>query len=161
MSKTLVFPRVKPLGTNGSSRKSVRDAASFPTEVIDYLKLDIYKHQKRGSKKSSQDTGGGGVKGSLYLYLPPGMNEKYSAQYEGKNLGAVGNSVVNAAANVVDSGGDLSGEAFGENLSAAAKAAKPALGFKLGASAINTLVGEVSPYGMNLDANDLSQTNTG
>jgi len=159
MSKTLVFPRVKPLGTNGSSRKSVRDSASFPTEVIDYLKLDIYKHQKRGDK--NQDKGSGGIKKSLYLYLPPGMNEKYSAQYEGKNLGAVGNAVANAAASVVQSGGSLEGEEFGNNLSAAAKAAKPALGFKLGATAINTLVGEVSPYGMNLDANDLSQITQG
>lgn len=153
MSETLVFPRVKPLGTSGSTRASIRDKAAFPTEVIDYLKLNIYKHQKRG------DTGSGGIQKSLYLYLPPGLNERYSAKYEGKNLGAVGSKVMDIAADVVGSGGSLDG--IGENVSAAAKAAKPALGFKLGATAINTVVGEVSPYGFNIDSNDLSQITQG
>lgn len=153
MSETLVFPRVKPLGTSGSTRASIRDKAAFPTEVIDYLKLNIYKHQKRGDK------GSGGIQKSLYLYLPPGLNERYSAKYEGKNLGAVGSAAMDAAASVVGSGGSLEG--IGENVSAAAKAAKPALGFKLGANVINTVVGEVSPYGFNIDSNDLSQITQG
>ena len=37
----------------------------------------------------------------------------------------------------------------------------PALGFKVGATAINTLVGEVSPYGFNVDSNDLAQLTQG
>tara|TARA_B100000609_G_scaffold193994_1_gene186017 strand:+ start:8944 stop:9885 length:942 start_codon:yes stop_codon:yes gene_type:complete len=155
---TLVFPRVKPLGTNGSSRSSVRESASFPTEVVDYLKLDIYQHLKRGKES---DKASGKLRGSLYLYLPPGLNEKYSAKYEGKNLSAVGNAVMDAATDVLDSGGSLDGETFGNSVSRAAKAAKPALGFKIGATAINTVVGEVSPYGFNLDSNDLSQITQG
>ena len=157
MSKYLVFPRVKPYGTSGSTRASIRDKAAYPTEVVDYLKLNIYKHQKRGKN----DPGSGGIQQSLYLYLPPGLNERYSAKYEGKNLGAVGNAVMDAATNVMDSGGSLEGEAFGNNLSAAASAAKPALGFKLGSEMINSVVGQVSPYGFNLDSNDLSQITTG
>ena len=43
----------------------------------------------------------------------------------------------------------------------AASAAKPALGFKLGAEAINATVGEVSPDGFSLDSNDLSQITQG
>lgn len=144
------------MGTSGSSRASVREQASFPTEVVDYLKLNIYKHQKRSER---QDKGSGNIEQTLYLYLPPGLNERYSAKYEGKNLGAVGSAVIDAAEKVVDSGGSLEG--IGENVSAAAKAAKPALGFKIGATAINTVVGEVSPYGFNIDSNDLSQLTKG
>ena len=155
MSKNLIFPRVKPLGTSGSTRASIRDKAAYPTEVVDYLKLNIYKHQKRGKN----DPGSGGIQKSLYLYLPPGLNERYSAKYEGKNLGAVGNAVANAATSVMDEGGSL--DNIGNDVSAAAAAAKPALGFKLGSQAINALVGEVSPYGFNLDSNDLSQITTG
>ena len=94
-----MFPRVKPLGTNGSSRSSVRESASYPTEVVDYLKLDIYQHLKRGK---ASDKASGKLRGSLYLYLPPGLNEKYSAKYEGKNLSAVGNAVMDAATAVMD-----------------------------------------------------------
>ena len=144
MSKNLIFPRVKPLGTSGSTRASIRDKAAYPTEVVDYLKLNIYKHQKRGKN----DPGSGGIQKSLYLYLPPGLNERYSAKYEGKNLGAVGNAVANAATSVMDEGGSL--DNIGNDVSAAAAAAKPALGFKLGSQAINALVGEVSPYGLSL-----------
>lgn len=148
---------MKPLGSSASSRASVRDKASYPTEVVDYLRLDIYKHQTKNNKGASK--GGGGVERSLYLYLPAGLNEKYSAKYEGKNLGAVGSEIMKAATGVVASGGSLDG--IGDNLSAAAGAAKPALGFKLGAEAINATVGEVSPYGFNLDSNDLSQITQG
>lgn len=135
----------------------MRDKASYPTEVVDYLRLDIYKHQTKNNKGANK--GGGGVERSLYLYLPPGLNEKYSAKYEGKNLGAVGSEIMKAATNVVASGGSLDG--IGDNLSSAAAAAKPALGFKLGAEAINATVGEVSPYGFSLDSNDLSQITQG
>ena len=154
-SNLLIFPRVKPMGTSGSSRASVREQASYPTEVVDYLKLNIYKHA-RGDK--AQNKGGGGVEQTLYLYLPPGLNERYSAKYEGKNLGAVGKAAIDgAAAALGEEGlGDI-----GSNVSAAAAAAKPALGFKLGASAINTVVGEVSPYGFNVDSNDLAQLTKG
>ena len=165
MSQNLIFPRVKPYGTSGSTRASIRDQAAYPTEVVDYLKLSIYKHQKGGasaySQKSSAEFGSGGIEKSLYLYLPPGLNERYSAKYEGKNLGAVGKAALNAATDVIDSGGSLEGDSFGKNLSNAAKAAKPALGFKLGADVISGAVGQVSPYGFSLDANDLSQITQG
>ena len=154
MSETLVFPRKKPLGTSASSRKSVRKDASFPTEAIDYLKLSIYKHVKGRDKGS--DKGSGNVHSSIYLYLPPGLNEKYTAKYEGKNLGAVGNAVIDAAGSAIAGGGDI-----GANVAKAADAAKPALGFKIGAEAINATVGEVSPYGFNVDPNDLAQLTGG
>ena len=156
MTDLLVFPRVKPMGTSGSSRASVREQASFPTEVVDYLKLNIYKHS-RGD--GAQNKGGGNIEQTLYLYLPPGLNERYSAKYEGKNLSAVGKAVIDAASSVVAGGGGL--DDIGSHVSAAADAAKPALGFKLGATAINTVLGEVAPYGSSLDPNDLSQLTQG
>ena len=154
MSELLVFPRVKPLGSSSSSRRSVRKDATFPTEVIDYLKLNIYKHQTGRGQKA--DYGSGEGYQQLYLYLPPGLNERYSAKYEGKNLGAVGAAVIDAAGDALGSGGDV-----GNSIARAADAAKPALGFKVGATAINTLVGEVSPYGFNVDSNDLAQLTQG
>ena len=154
MSELLVFPRVKPLGSSGSSRRSVRDVAQYPTEVIDYLKLSIYEHQS--GRGQNADYGSGKAEQILYLYLPPGLNEKYSAKYEGKNLGAVGANVIDAAGDALGSGGDV-----GNSIAKAADAAKPALGFKVGATAINTLVGEVSPYGFNVDSNDLAQLTQG
>lgn len=154
MSSMLVFPRVKPLGTSSSSKTSVRGKATFPTEVVDYLKLNIYEHVKGRDK--GKNKGSGKVKQSLYLYLPPGLNEKYSAKYEGKNIGAVGSAVVDAAGSAIGSG-----EGMGDAIASAADAAKPGLAFKLGSGAINTLIGEASPYGSSLDANDLSQLTRG
>ena len=145
---------MKPLGSSASSRASVRDKASYPTEVVDYLRLDIYKHQTKNNKGANK--GGGGVERSLYLYLPPGLNEKYSAKYEGKNLGAVGAAVIDAASDALGSGQEI-----GNSIAKAADAAKPALGFKVGSEAINTLVGQVSPYGFNVDSNDLAQLTRG
>ena len=154
MSELLVFPRVKPLGSSSSSRRSVRKEATFPTEVIDYLKIDIYKHKK--GRGQNADYGSGEGYQTLYLYLPPGLNEKYTAKYEGKNLGAVGAAVIDAAGDALGSGQEI-----GNSIARAADAAKPALGFKVGATAINTLVGEVSPYGFNVDSNDLAQLTQG
>ena len=154
MSELLVFPRVKPLGSSGSSRRSVRDIAQYPTEVIDYLKLSIYEHEQGRGQNSNK--GSGTNKGQLYLYLPPGLNEKYSAKYEGKNLGAVGAAVIDAAGDALGSGQEI-----GNSIAKAADAAKPALGFKVGSEAINTLVGQVSPYGFNVDSNDLAQLTQG
>ena len=154
MSELLVFPRVKPLGSSGSSRRSVRDIAQYPTEVIDYLKLSIYEHQS--GRGQNADYGSGKAEQILYLYLPPGLNEKYSAKYEGKNLGAVGAAVIDAAGDALGSGQEI-----GNSIAKAADAAKPALGFKVGSEAINTLVGQVSPYGFNVDSNDLAQLTRG
>lgn len=154
MSELLVFPRVKPLGSSGSSRRSVRDIAQYPTEVIDYLKLSIYEHQSGRGQKA--DYGSGKAEQILYLYLPPGLNEKYTAKYEGKNLGAVGAAVIDAAGDALGSGQEI-----GNSIAKAADAAKPALGFKVGSEAINTLVGQVSPYGFNVDSNDLAQLTQG
>ena len=154
MSELLVFPRVKPLGSSGSSRRSVRDIAQYPTEVIDYLKLSIYEHQTGRGQKA--DYGSGKAEQILYLYLPPGLNEKYTAKYEGKNLGAVGAAVIDAAGDALGSGQEI-----GNSIAKAADAAKPALGFKVGSEAINTLVGQVSPYGFNVDSNDLAQLTQG
>ena len=106
MSELLVFPRVKPLGSSGSSRRSVRDIAQYPTEVIDYLKLSIYEHQTGRGQKADYGSGEG-YQQILYLYLPPGLNEKYTAKYEGKNLGAVGAAVIDAAGDALGSGQEI------------------------------------------------------
>lgn len=157
---TLVFPRVKPLGANSQSRNSIRKDHEYATEVIDYLKLTIYEHEKKkgintgGGKKKS----GGKIKDTIYLYLPPGLNESYAARYKGVNLGGVGAAALAAAGDIGPSG---PGESFAANISAAADAAKPALGYKAASAALSNVVGKVSPYGFSIDSNDLAQLTDG
>lgn len=158
---TLVFPRVKPLGESSQSRNSIRKDQEYATEVVDYLKLTIYKHEK---KKGGNNTGGGkkksggSIRNTIFLYLPPGLNESYAARYKGVNLGGVGAA---ALAAVGDIGPDGPGESFAANVSAAADAAKPALGYKMASTALSNVVGKVSPYGFSIDANDLAQLTDG
>ena len=144
----LIYPRSKPYGANSTnSRSAISESAAYPTEVIDYLKFNILD--------PIDDT----IEHTLYLYLPSKLSETYTAKYNGVELGAVGNAAVNAAKGAIDAGGI--GDSFAANVKQFASAAKPALGFKLGASAINTVVGEVSPYGFNVDSNDLAQLTKG
>jgi hypothetical protein len=92
----LVFPRVKPLGTSSvSSRKAVGNTASFPTEAMDYLKIDIFDSRKTSPYNyvgSGAGTGRskGKSKESIFLYLPANLSEQYTTKYNQVGLGAAG-----------------------------------------------------------------------
>ena len=139
---TLIYPRAKPYGANSSnSGNSVRDDSKFPTEVIDYLKFEIF------------DPVGDELKKTLYLYLPNKLSENYTAKYNGVELGAAGAAAVGAARDALDANGI--GEGFGNQVKAFAEAAKPQLGYSLGAQAINSVVSATGGSG-SLNANTLS-----
>lgn len=135
---TLIYPRAKPYGHSGSA---IRDDSKFPTEVIDYLKMEVCD--------PINDT----IVKTLYLYLPNKLSENYSAKYNGVELGAVGAAAVGAARDAIAAGGI--GDNFGTQVKAFAKAAKPQLGYSLGAQVINSVVGATGGSG-NLNANTLS-----
>jgi len=144
---TLIYPRAKPYGANSTNNlNAVRDEASFPTEVIDYLKLEIY------------DPISDKLVTTLYLYLPAKLSESYKAKYAGVELGAVGAAAVGAARDAVAAGGI--GDGFAQQVKSFAKAAKPALGYSLGAAAINKVVSATGGSG-NLTAGALTQLTSG
>lgn len=139
---TLIYPRAKPYGANSSnSGNAIRDDAKFPTEVIDYLKFEIFDPIDDKLTKT------------LYLYLPNKLSESYTAKYNGVELGATGAAAVSAARDAIAAGGI--GDSFGEQVKAFAKAAKPQLGYSLGANAINAVVSATGGSG-SLNANSLS-----
>ena len=92
----LVFPRVKPLGTSSvSSRKAIGNTASFPTEAMDYLKIDIFDSRKTSPYNYvGSGAGTGRTKGkskeSIFLYLPANLSEQYTTKYNQVGLGAAG-----------------------------------------------------------------------
>jgi hypothetical protein len=144
---TLVFPRTRPLGANSTnSRQAIGDDAAFPTQVVDYLKLTIHDPKTN----SLIDT--------IYLYLPPKLQENYRTKYNGVELGAVGSAAVAAAGKNMAAGGISDG--FGEDVKRLAEAAKPALGYSLGAEVINNVVGMTGGSG-SLTANNLSALTQG
>ena len=50
----LVFPQAKPIGVNStSSQDAIRSEAAFPTQVIDYLKFDIFDQKTDTNKDLS------------------------------------------------------------------------------------------------------------
>tara|TARA_B100001250_G_C19776284_1_gene779693 strand:- start:921 stop:1901 length:981 start_codon:yes stop_codon:yes gene_type:complete len=145
-----VFPQSKPIGVNSStSREAIRDSAAFPTKVIDYLKLDIFNHEDN----TAEDT--------IFLYLPETLSEAYTAKWEGIELGAAGAAAMNAARGIVDEKGI--GEGFSEQLKKFAESAKPGLGFKAAAGAIEGVVGLTGAAGGGggIDSNTLAQMTTG
>ena len=94
----------------------------------------------------------------IYLYLPPKLQENYRTKYNGVELGAVGAQAVQAAKEGMAAGGISDG--FGENVKRMAEAAKPALGYSLGANIINSVVGKTGGSA-NLTANNLSALTQG
>jgi hypothetical protein len=144
---TLIYPRAKPYGANSTnSKNAIRDEAAFPTEVIDYLKLEIY------------DPISDALITTLYLYLPAKLSESYKAKYNGVELGAVGAAAVGAARDAISAGGI--GDGFAQQVENFAKAAKPALGYSLGAAAINKVVSATGGSG-SLTANSLTALTSG
>ena len=135
-SAPLVFPKAKPIGVNSSSsREAITSESAFPTKVIDYLKFDIFD-QKTDTNKDS-----------IYLYLPKNLVEGHRAKWDSVALGPAGAALTDAAADVINSGGDVTGEGVGEAIKKAAEAAMPQLGYKAAADVINTAISATGGQG--------------
>ena len=140
---TLVFPQAKPYGAHSaSSKEAIRDESAHPTQVIDYLKLDIYGHQNNDLQQS------------IYLYLPHQLQEEYTADYEGVTLGAVGAAAVQTAIDGLAEGGLP--DDFGQTISDAAESGKPMLGFRAGSEVLNKVIGAQSLGGSQISTQGLS-----
>lgn len=148
-NRLLVFPRSKPYGASRSeSRGDVSHHDAYPTEVVDYLKLDIFDSQSGNPYNNIGGEATATVGSSIYLYLPPKLSEQISANYTNHKLGQVGNSALNIAAKGM-------GDSFKDDIAAGAQAGKAQLGFKMGSQAINAIVGATGAQS-SLSANSLS-----
>jgi len=147
----LVFPRVKPLGTSSvSSRKAIGNTASFPTEAMDYLKIDIFDSRKTSPYNyvgSGQGTGRskGRSKESIFLYLPANLSEQYTTKYNQVGLGAFGKAGMDAM-----SQGNVQG--IGQTISQGAEQGKSQLSGQMAASAMNI----ANMGNTNITVNDLA-----
>ena len=145
MSKTLVFPSAKPLGVNSaSSRETITDGAAFPTEVIDYLKFDVFDHKT----ERLLDT--------IYLYLPKSLSESHSQGWGKVELGRIGKEVLGIAGEVVDGqSGEINTEAVADKIKGTAEGAMSALGYKAATKVINAAI-SVAGGDAQLDRNQVS-----
>jgi len=143
ISKTgvLVFPRAKPIGVNSSSsREAIREDAAFPTEVIDYIKFDIFDHRNN----TLEDT--------IYLYLPKQLEEKYNMAWGEVKLGAGGDALKSAAMKAMAAKDDISQADFSSEISQFASSGVNQLGFKAASTAISGALGVIGQ-----DAGDLNR----
>ena len=149
-NRLLVFPRSKPYGASRSeTRGDVSHHDAYPTQVVDYLKLDIFDSQSGNPYNNIGGDSTATVGSSIYLYLPPKLSEQLSANYTNHKLGQVGSNALGIAAE------GMAGDSFKEQIEAAGKGAKSQLGFKMGSQAINAVVG-VTGGQSSLTANSLS-----
>ena len=145
----LVFPQAKPIGVNStSSQDAIRSEAAFPTQVIDYLKFDMFHH------KDNKQFGD-----SIYLYLPKTLVEEYGQKWGKAELGPEGSAILDAASTMIGSD-DISKEDFSKEIEKYAQAAMPGIGYKAGASLINTALGATG-VDANLNRNTLSSLTQG
>ena len=131
----LVVPRVKPVGTTSNGiREAVGDDMSFPTQAMDYLKIDIYDSK---SNNPYSYIGGGGpgrtssgrAKETIYLYLPAGLTETYTTRYNQVAVGGGGQAVMKG---IKDGTSDI-----GNTISSAAEQLKSQLAGQVAASGVN------------------------
>lgn len=153
----LVYPRQLPRQVPNTD-SGIRGDDNYETEYLDYLRITIYKTQ--GSNGANPYTwaggdGGGGFKEpykganassiskTIYLYLPVGLNEQYSTNYNVTALGAAGVGAINAGTGSVNSKEDAVTIA-----QQTAGTAKPSLVMDKAAAALGAV-------GSSADANDL------
>ena len=126
---TLVFPKAKPLGVNSAnSRETITDGAAFPTEVIDYLKFDVYHHKE----ETLLDT--------IYLYLPKSLSESHSQGWGKVELVKFGNALMGMAGEVVGADGGINTDSIADDIQDAAEAALPQLGYTAASKVINAAI---------------------
>jgi len=157
---SLVYPRSVP---GSSLLQNRRD--SFETSFVDYL---VIKHHSSsdgnpysyvgnsGGYGGNNVLGGGGeaegsLKNTIYLYLPPKLQEQYSTNYERTTVGAAGVQALDAGATAA-AGGDVD---IVSAIQTTAKAAKPQFVMDKIAGALGTINSALGASGSNLDANSV------
>ena len=125
----LVFPQAKPIGVNSaSSRETITDGAAFPTEVIDYLKFEVF------TQKENQ------LKDTIYLYLPKQLSEKHNQGWGQVNLGPAGKELVGIAAEAANAEGGIDTDSVAEKIKSAAESAMPQIGYGAASKVINAAI---------------------
>ena len=162
----LVYPRELPAQVS-KSKNNIRGQDTVDTQYIDYLRIQIFKTQGTGSANPYTWVGDGAsgtnpVAGNndisslfktIYLYLPPGLNEQYGANYETATLGVAGVTGASTAANLAQ-GGEITPESATDALQKLAGTAKPQFLMNTAATAlgaVNSALGSES----NLTGDDL------
>tara|TARA_X000001036_G_scaffold73999_3_gene65504 strand:- start:331 stop:1419 length:1089 start_codon:yes stop_codon:yes gene_type:complete len=110
MTTPLVYPRTLPSDVLGSRREISRED-TFATKLVDYLKIQVYDPQQGGNPYTYVGNDGkpvaepfrnasdAGLVGNVFLYLPNGLQENYTAMYNETTLGAAGLGALKAAGN--------------------------------------------------------------
>ena len=157
---SLVYPRSVP---GSSLLQNKRD--SFETSFVDYL---VIKHHSStdgnpysyignsGNYGGNSVLGGGAeaegsLKNTIYLYLPPKLQEQYSTNYQRTTVGAAGVQALDAAGTAA-AGGDVD---VVSAIQTTAKAAKPQFVMDKIAAALGTINSALGASGSNLDANSV------
>ena len=157
---SLVYPRSVP---GSSLLQNKRD--SFETSFVDYL---VIKHHSSsdgnpysyvgnsGNYGGNNALGGGAeaegsLKNTIYLYLPPRLQEQYSTNYQRTTVGAAGVQALDAGATAA-AGGDVD---VVSAIQTTAKAAKPQFVMDKIAAALGTINSALGASGSNLDANSV------
>jgi len=157
---SLVYPRSVPGSALLQNRRD-----SFETSFVDYL---VIKHHSSsdgnpysyvgnsGGYGGNNVLGGGGeaegsLKNTIYLYLPPKLQEQYSTNYERTTVGAAGVQALDAGATAA-AGGDVD---LVSAIQTTAKAAKPQFVMDKIAGALGTINSALGASGANLDANSV------
>lgn len=157
---SLVYPRSVPGSALLQNRRD-----SFETSFVDYL---VIKHHSSsdgnpysyvgnsGGYGGNNVLGGGGeaegsLKNTIYLYLPPKLQEQYSTNYERTTVGAAGVQALDAGATAA-AGGDVD---LVSAIQTTAKAAKPQFVMDKIAGALGTINSALGASGSNLDANSV------
>ena len=162
----LVYPRELPAQV-GQSKDNIRSDDTVDTQFIDYLRIQIFKTQGAGSANPYTWVGDGAsgtnpmagandissLFKTIYLYLPPGLNEKYGTNYETATLGVAGVTGASEAAKLAQ-GGTITPESATDALQKLAGTAKPQFLMNTAATAlgaVNSALGSES----NLTGDDL------
>ena len=154
LSGPLVYPRQLPRQVPNTD-SGIRGDDNYETEYLDYLRITIYKTQGANGANPYTWTGDGGgfkepykganmsnISKTIYLYLPVGLNEQYSTNYNVTTLGAAGVGAVKAGVGsmTTDDAVSIAQETAGS--------AKPQFVMDTAAAALGTV-------GSGVDANDL------
>ena len=157
---SLVYPRSVP---GSALLQNKRD--SFETSFVDYL---VIKHHSStdgnpysyignsGNYGGNSVLGGGAeaegsLKNTIYLYLPPRLQEQYSTNYQRTTVGAAGVQALDAGATAL-AGGDVD---IVSAIQTTAKAAKPQFVMDKISAALGTINSALGASGSNLDANSV------
>ena len=157
---SLVYPRSVP---GSALLQNKRD--SFETSFVDYL---VIKHHSStdgnpysyignsGNYGGNSVLGGGAeaegsLKNTIYLYLPPRLQESYSTNYQRTTVGAAGVQALDAGATAL-AGGDVD---IVSAIQTTAKAAKPQFVMDKISAALGTINSALGASGSNLDANSV------